>query len=213
MAPEKWDNGWVDFMVNGLEGALRDRLALLSFRWRTEGLASREQLLRAGESVLQWKKLNGSGGLWANAPRLFTATLDDGIGQGLDIIHLFARVMGMTVTRLGLLQKPQTIVAACRRHCPEYLGLTMLQLDSEDELTFVGHHLPAQTRLIAGGSAFKYDPEMAARCGVFHVAANVAHFIDLLLTESQKDLNSEKPETSLTQKTGEPNHGITEKPL
>ena len=180
-------------MVNGLDASLRHQLALLSCQWRTEGLASREQLVRAGESVLQWKKRNGSRGLWADAPHLYTATLDDGIGQGLDIINLFARAMGMTVTCLGLLQKPQTIVAACRRHCPEYLGLTILQLDSEEELAFVGHHLPAHTRLIVGGPAFKYDPGMAARCGVYHVAANVAHFIDLLLTESQKDLNSEKP--------------------
>jgi methylmalonyl-CoA mutase cobalamin-binding subunit len=180
-------------MVSGLDEALRHRLALLSRRWRTEGLASREQLVRAGESLLQWKKMNGSRGLWAQAPRLYTATLDDGIGQGLDMIHLFARAMGMTVTCLGLLQKPQAIVAACRRHCPEYLGLTVLQVDSEDELAFVGHHLPAQTRLVAGGPAFKYDPGMAARCGVYHVAPNVAHFIDLLLTESQKGLNGEKP--------------------
>ncbi len=179
-----------DLMMSGIGGDLPQRLALLSSRWRADGLASREQLIKVGECLLQWKTHNGSKGLWEVSPCLMTATLDDGIGQGLDIIHLFARVMGMTVTCLGLLQKPRAIVDACRRHCPQYLGLTVLQQDAEEDLALVGRQLPVQTRLIVGGPAFKYDPGMAARCGVHHVAANVAHFIDLLLEESQQNLKS-----------------------
>jgi len=57
----------------------------------------------------------------------------------------------------------------------------MLQLDSEEELVSIAHRLPAGTCLIAGGPAFRHDPEMAQRCGVHYVAANVAYFIDYLL--------------------------------
>ncbi|MBI5897150.1 MAG: hypothetical protein HZB24_14495 [Desulfobacterales bacterium] len=87
----------------------------------------------------------------------------------------------MQVIPLGLVRPADAIVAACLAHHPEYLGLTVLQLDSEEDLARVGHRLPAGTCLIAGGPAFRYDPEMALRCGVHYVAANVAYFIDFLL--------------------------------
>ncbi len=59
--------------------------------------------------------------------------------------------------------------------------MTVLQLDSDDDLARVGHALPARTRLIAGGPVFKFDPDMADRCGIDYVAPSVAHFVAYLL--------------------------------
>ncbi len=161
--------------------ALSKQLAQLSREWMERGLPSREQTIGCARELIRWKKENGILGLWAAMPSIITATLDDGIGQGMEIIHLFAEVLGMRVIPLGLVRPADEIVAACQRHRPEYVGLTVLQLDSEEELARVGHHLPAGTCLVAGGPAFRYDIEMARRCGVHHVAPNVAYFIDFLL--------------------------------
>ncbi|MBI5063371.1 MAG: hypothetical protein HZB87_07910 [Desulfatitalea sp.] len=161
--------------------ALSQQLEKLSRGWIEQGLPSREQIVHSAQALIRWKKENDAQGLWPATPRLITATIDDGIGQGIEIIQLFAEVLGMQVIPLGLVRPADAIVAACLAHHPEYLGLTVLQLDSEEDLARVGHRLPAGTCLIAGGPAFRYDPEMALRCGVHYVAANVAYFIDFLL--------------------------------
>jgi methylmalonyl-CoA mutase cobalamin-binding subunit len=161
--------------------SLCQRLKALSREWIERGVPSRELIVRSAEELLRWKSANDDRGIWPVPPRLLTATLDDGIGQGIEVIHLFAEVLGMQVIPLGLVRPADAIVAACLAHLPEYVGLTVLQLDSEEELARVGHRLPAGTCLIVGGPAFRHDPEMAMRCGVHYVAANVAYFIDFLL--------------------------------
>jgi len=150
--------------------------------WIQHGLPSREQLLKTAAALESWKKQTGISGIWPAAPLLLTATLDDGIGQGIEIIELFSMAMGMQVIPMGLLHHPEKIIAASHQKLPHFLGLTMLQLDSEGDLARIGHHLPASTRLIAGGPAFRYDPEMASRCGVRYVATNVADYIRYILS-------------------------------
>lgn len=130
---------------------------------------------------MDWKSANAVAGLWQPAPRLFTATLDDAMGLGLDIIERFASLAGVQAIRLGLLQKKEDIVAACQTRQPEFLGLTVLQIDSEDDLAYIGKNLPSTTQLIAGGPVFKYDPELAQRCKITFVAGHVGHFIEYLL--------------------------------
>jgi methylmalonyl-CoA mutase cobalamin-binding subunit len=112
---------------------------------------------------------------------MITATLDDGMGHGLAIIERFATVLGMTVEKMGLLQEPEAIVTRCRTKIPDFLGLTVLQLDSDDDLARVSQGIPKKTCLIAGGAAFRHDPELADRCRVGFVAKNVAFFIDFIL--------------------------------
>ena len=163
---------------------LRQILRDLSREWIEQGLPPAEALIRRAESLAEWKINQGISGLWTKKPLFLTATIDDGIGQGMRIIQAFAGILGLAVNDLGLTQSPEKIVAACQRHRPDFLGLTVLQLDSEDDLAYIGHHLPRRTRLIAGGPAFRYDPEMAARCGVTYVAGNVAYFIEYLTTLS-----------------------------
>lgn len=162
---------------------LRSELERLSAGWIENGLPSREKVVSAAHTLMRFKQRHGLIGLWPSPPRMLSATLDDAIGQGIDIINLFAGVIGLDVGFLGLMQTPQKIVAACSRVRPRYLGVTVLQLDTEDDLAAIGHQLPPTTRLIAGGPAFKYDPELAQRCGVHAAAADVARFIEFLLND------------------------------
>jgi len=112
---------------------------------------------------------------------MLTATLDDGIGQGISLIERFAAAAGLEVQRIGLLQYPGFILERCHILQPAMLGLTVLQLDSDDDLAEVGLNRPVQTSIVAGGPAFKFDPEMGKRCRVDYIAPNVAYFINYLL--------------------------------
>jgi hypothetical protein len=160
---------------------LRERLILLLQRWRAQGVPSHQALAVEAEMLATWKKAHHIDGLWLYRPLMLTATLDDAIGQGLHTIHRYADVLGIQVIPLGLLQEPESILAAVRRWGPDFLGLTILQLDSDDDLCRVGHHLDSKTRLIAGGPVFRFDPEMADRCKVDYVAKDVSGFIDYML--------------------------------
>jgi hypothetical protein len=160
---------------------LRERLNRLIRQWRAEGLPSHQALADEARVLTRWKKEHHVDGLWTDRPTMLTATLDDAIGQGLQTIHGYADVLGIQVTALGLLQKPESILAAVRRRVPDFLGLTILQLDSDSDLCRVGHRLSHKTRLIAGGPVFRFDPEMADRCKVDYVARDVAGFIDYML--------------------------------
>ena len=170
-------------------GLLRHRLQQLSQAWKDEGLPSREKIEAAAAALEKLKQQHQIKGLWAAPPLMFTATLDDGLGQGLAIIERFARIMGLTVHHLGLLQRPDAVLAHCRQGIPDFLGMTVLQLDSDEDLARIGRNLPAATCLIAGGAAFRSDPELARRCHVDFFAPNVAHFMDFLSRWSPPRLN------------------------
>jgi len=164
--------------------SLRRLLEDLSREWIHSGLPSREQVIQAAQTIIRNKQHHSLPGLWPVRPRIITATLDDGIGQGIEIIELFSDALGLEVISLGLMQKPDAILSACHLHAPRYVGLTVLQLDTEDDLMHIGRHLPPSIRLVAGGPAFRYDPDLAARCGVHATPVNVAHFIAFMLSEA-----------------------------
>ena len=159
----------------------REKLARISRRWISGGLPSREVLESTADDLERWKQKHAVTGLWPEAPLMLTATLDDGIGQGISLIERFAAVAGLAVQRIGLLQYPGFILEKCHILQPTMLGLTVLQLDSDDALAEVGLNRPSQTSIVAGGPAFKFDPEMGKRCGVDFIAPNVAYFLDYLL--------------------------------
>ncbi len=159
----------------------REKLSRISRRWISDGLPSHEVLQSTADDLERWKQKQAVCGLWPDAPLMLTATLDDGIGQGISLIERFAAVAGLAVERIGLLQYPGFILEKCHILQPAMLGLTVLQLDSDDDLAKVGLNRPAQTSIVAGGPAFKFDPEMGKRCGVDYIAPNVAYFLDFLL--------------------------------
>ena len=161
---------------------LRQKILDLLDEWEKDGLPSRYEIERAGQDILNWKHSRGIAGLWDRPPLMITATLDDALGQGLALIHLFAEAAGVKIIPLGILQSPDTILAECNRHHPQLLGLTVLRLDAEEDLTYIGHNLSPKTQLIAGGgSIFESYPEIAADARVHFVAKNAAAFLRFLL--------------------------------
>ena len=112
---------------------------------------------------------------------MITATLDDGLGQGLGVIRMFSETAGLEIIDLGLLVAPEKIIAACKKNNPDLLGLTVLQFDSEEDILMISKNLPSKTKIIAGGPVFTADPEFARRTGIHFTAKNVAHFIRFLL--------------------------------
>lgn len=149
--------------------------------WKTQGLPSGDALAATVDELRRWKDVNNIGGLWVEPPLMATATVDDGFGQGLAVIHKFAAAVGLSLHPIGLMQKPDVIIDACRSLRPAILGLTILQFDSQEAIAYIASHLPAQTKIVAGGPVFAADPEFAGRAGIHVVAANVGDFLDYLI--------------------------------
>jgi methanogenic corrinoid protein MtbC1 len=124
--------------------------------------------------------------LWGNPPLMITATLDDGLGQGLEIIRMFSETAGIEIIDLGLLVTADKIITACKKNNPDLLGLTVLQFDSEKDILMISKNLPSKTKIIAGGPVFTADPGFARRAGIHFTAKNVAYFIRFLLQFEKK---------------------------
>jgi methylmalonyl-CoA mutase cobalamin-binding subunit len=177
------DSGTTDRLKIAPDSAgqrFRAQLQCLSDQWKNNGLPSALELDRVANQLEADKKKGGIQGIWRQKPMMVTATIDDGLGQGLNIIHRYAAVLGLKIHPLGLMQPPEKIIEACLHHRPRFLGMTVLQLDSDDDIARISRQLPPETTLIAGGPVFKFDTDMAARCGIHFVAANVACFIDFI---------------------------------
>ncbi len=158
---------------------MRTRIEALLNNWHRKP-PTREGYLEAAVVLTAARRRSGQQTLWQRAPLMLTATLDDGWGHGLDIIHALAEAVGVRVEPLGVLQTPETVVAACRQHRPDLLGLTVLQFDSDDAVRHILAHLPPPTTLIAGGAAYQFDPDFAGRSQTPFVARNGAAFLQFL---------------------------------
>ena len=143
---------------------------------------TRESYLNAAGDLMAWRSDRNHPGLWALPPLMVTATLDDGWGHGLEVIEKLAEATGVRIHSLGLLRSPESIVEACQKLNPRFLGLTVLQLDSDDWLSDIVRRIPPSTLLVAGGAAFRYDPDFALRTGTPVVVKNGAAFLQFLLT-------------------------------
>ncbi|WP_319522525.1 cobalamin-dependent protein [uncultured Desulfosarcina sp.] len=152
--------------------------------WLKNGLPSRQVLEESAARLLHLRQELKIPGLWEHPPCMVTATLDDGLGQGLGIIEKFAAAIGIRLISLGLLQPAAAIVDACRDEKPDFLGMTILQFDTEEELTAIAGQLPKKTRIVAGGPAFTGDPDFADRTGTHYAARNVAAFLRFMLDDA-----------------------------
>jgi hypothetical protein len=161
--------------------ALKDKIQGLLDQWQVTGIPGRDALHTIAEELLAWRKDNRIPGLWDPPPRMLGATLDDGWGLGIAVILKFAAAMGVETQMAGVLQSWESIADACRDFKADYVGLTVLQFDTEDDIIALRYHLPKKTRIIAGGPVFQYDPEFQQRTNVDLTARDVAEFIKLLL--------------------------------
>ncbi len=163
--------------MNACRRKLRKSVEDLVNHWEADGMPGRDLLLKQAEGL----KEADCAGLWTPAPTMITATIDDGIGQGIDLIGRFAEALRIRVEFLGLMQSPERIVEEALKREADLVGVTVLQLDTEPVLSQIARQLPEKTELIAGGPAFRLDPDMADRTGVSFVAGDVAAFLRFLL--------------------------------
>ena len=162
----------------------RDAVSRLAEQWLAHGLPAQQQLHQHAADLQAMRTQLKVAGLWQQPPSMVTATLDDGLGQGLAIIENFAAAIGIRLVCLGLLRTPEEIVAACCRVVPDFLGLTILQFDTEEHLVNIGQQLPPQTRIIAGGPVYLADREFAARTGTAYAARSVADFLQYMVADA-----------------------------
>lgn len=160
---------------------LKEKIERLLHVWRLNGIPTREGFAAEAQALTRWREDKGISGLWQSPPVMVTATVDDGWGHGLELIHRFAEAVGLRVLPLGLLQSPETVIKACHRNRPDLLGLTVVQLDSEEAIAEIARNLPEHTRIIAGGPAFRTDVDLARRTGISFVAAHAAEFLAYLI--------------------------------
>ncbi len=166
------------------DNPLRERILRQLEDWKRTGRPSRQLLLAAAEDLIAWRRDRKTAGLWPepDSPLMATATLDDGFGHGLIVIHRFAEAAGVRVVHLGKLLSAEAVVAGCRAHRPDLLGLTVLQLDTEADLAAIRRQIDPATRIVAGGPVFTADPELAERVGIDFAARDAAAFWRYLLT-------------------------------
>ncbi|WP_319406461.1 hypothetical protein [uncultured Desulfosarcina sp.] len=167
--------------MDDAKNPFRAAVGTLANQWIETGLPSRQGLDEAAENLEGLRSRLHISGLWEDPPSMVTATLDDGLGQGLAVIEKFAVALGIRLISLGLMQTPEAIIDACQRHQPAYLGLTILQFDTGDDLIRIANHLPRKTRIVAGGPVFAGDPDFAGRTGTHYAAKNVAYFLKFML--------------------------------
>lgn len=164
-----------------LQKHFRDSVWALIRTWKTAGLPSGNALMLAAEDLERRRKNLQSPGFWPFPRVMVTATIDDCIGQGIRVIERFGTAVGLEMKPLGLMQPAGAIIDACWRLQPDFLGLTVLQFDSEPIVAAISEKKPPQTILICGGPVFTADPQFAERTGVNHAAKNVATFLEILL--------------------------------
>ena len=155
----------------------RTEVLRLAQRWQDQGMPSHQGLQKETAKLDALRNQLKVRGLWDRPPCMVTATLDDGLGQGLAIIETVAAAIGIRLVSLGLMRTSREIVEACLREKPEFLGLTILQFDTEEELVEIVRQLPEHTRIIAGGPVFLGDADFAARTGTHYAARNAADFL------------------------------------
>jgi len=162
---------------------LKTVLTRLCRTWEARGLFSRNRVMVTGRQLMLWKQDRNIAGLWPKPPVLATATLDDGMGMGLDLIELYAAVAGMRVERLDLLMEADDLVAACRKRPPDFLGLTVLREDAMDLLdTVIGPAMPHATTILAGGPVFRLLPLSERKEKPYVILPDLAAFVRYVLS-------------------------------
>jgi len=149
--------------------------------WNNNPTISWGHIYSIGEKLLVWKKQNNCKGLWGKSPKMITATMDDGIGQGLKMIHLFSRVAGVELFQLGLMQSMETIIDACKNQHPHFLGMTILQFDTEEILNAIISKIPINIQILVGGPIFKKISESTLQNKKYIPFDNVCDYLNFLL--------------------------------
>lgn len=143
---------------SGSDNGMKLQKVLTEFadHWQQHPEISWSEIFHTGEKLLAWQEQQAIAGFLAGPVKMVTATLDDAMGQGLKMIHLYSRIMGIDIIPLGLMQTTDSVITECVKQHPDFLGLTVLQFDTEEELDTIIREIPQDIRLIVGGPVFKF---------------------------------------------------------
>jgi methylmalonyl-CoA mutase cobalamin-binding subunit len=165
---------------------LRKIVDELTNNWKNDPKISWTQIYGIGEKLLEWKTQKNIAGLWQYPPKMITATMDDGIGQGLKLIHLFSRIAGLEIVPLGLMQSRETIINECNKQCPEFLGMTILQFETEEILNTIIPQFPEKMIVLAGGPIFKMIPDDDIQNKKYFSFHHISEYLTFLLNYEPK---------------------------
>jgi len=150
-------------------------------QWQNDPKISWTQIYHIGEKLLEWKTQKGIAGIWKKSPKMITATMDDSLGQGLKMIHLFSRIAGIDIMPLGLMLSEETIIDACNNQFPDFLGMTILQYDTEKVLNSMIQKFPDKMNILVGGPIFKAIPRNELQNKKYISFNNVSNYLEFLL--------------------------------
>lgn len=167
---------------------LYDKIQALLTSWQETGVPGRDTLHETADELMQWRADNHISGLWENPPRMLGATMDDEWGVGIEVILKYARVLGVETRMAGLRMSWGQIVEACSSFDADYVALTVLWFETEDDLVALREHLPERVKIIAGGPIFQSDPDFQQQAKVDSVAKDVADFILSLLKTTKRQI-------------------------
>ena len=139
------------------------------------------ELYAEGKKLLSWKNSRGIKSIWSESPLLITATLDDGLGNGLKLIHLYSEIAGIDYIHAGLMMTAEEIIEECIKKEPDILGLTILRSDMDEEFEEICRNIPEKTRIVAGGSIINSDPGFGECERGYFPAENALSFIKYLM--------------------------------
>ncbi|WP_143083095.1 hypothetical protein [Thermodesulforhabdus norvegica] len=119
-------------------------------RWELRGLPPRWTLIN---TLKELKKRRDTvvASLFESPPLILTATLDDGWGVGIEVIHAACDVLGIPYVFLGLIVSPEVIIRKCEELRPGVLGLTVLHESSLMDLKSLDQNLPENVLILVGG--------------------------------------------------------------
>ncbi|MEJ5299511.1 MAG: cobalamin-dependent protein [Thermodesulforhabdaceae bacterium] len=156
--------------------AVREKLEI----WEKSGIPPRWSLLEELKKLQSLRISLGLSSICENPPRLITATLDDGWGLGIEVIHMACNALGIPYNFLGLMKTPEEIVDACASDPPDIVGVTVIQEDSAEELLRLRRLLQPNILILAGGPGLK-DPAEISHENNLIIVKNVSHFIRMII--------------------------------
>lgn len=147
--------------------------------WEEQGMPPRWTLLRSLQTLREYREKNHIQ-LFPNSPVIMTATLDDGWGIGIDVIHKACEMLGISHRFLGLLVRPGKILKQCGILQPDFLGLTVLHETSLCDLKYIIQNLSPSIMILVGGLSVDIQNDHLSS-GRIHYIRNVSQFIRLFL--------------------------------
>ncbi len=146
---------------------------------------SRERLVSWAEKFIDYKKTRNFTGFFKTPQTMLTATIDDGLGMGIELISLYAKVAGIDIIKLGIMLSAEEIIEGCNRYMPDYLGLTVLQFDTQDELIKIADKIDKNIKIIAGGPVFSLNTNFLKESKVNYTAKNAPDFLRIIIKISE----------------------------